>query len=153
MSATTKRRRHWPSKTGELRPQSESSRDPFEVASAAALAIDPKSLSLCSQARRALEYALGGECHDEALYGLEVIEVLPDPTVRRLRVWLASRERWDEEERLYVLSRLTAARGFLRAQIAQSIHRKRTPELVFELLAAEPDAPDSELQESKESER
>ena len=32
------------------------------------------------------------------------------------------------------LSKKTAARGFLRAQIAAAIHRKRTPELVFELL-------------------
>jgi ribosome-binding factor A len=39
-----------------------------------------------------------------------------------------------QEDRAYRLRRLAAARGFLRAQIAAEIHRKRTPELVFELL-------------------
>ena len=32
------------------------------------------------------------------------------------------------------MARLAAARGFLRARVAQAIHRKRTPELAFELL-------------------
>ena len=106
------------------------------AACAAALAIDPKSLSLCTQARHALEYAIGGECRDEALTGLEVVKVLPDPTVRRLRVWLCSPAEMDEHERRHVLRRLEAARGFLRSRVAAAIHRKRTPELVFELLMA-----------------
>ena len=99
-----------------------------------ARAADPKSLSLCAQARHALAYALGGECGDEALQGLDVVEVMPDPTVRRLRVWLGCRAELDEDERLHVMARLAAARGFLRARVAQAIHRKRTPELAFELL-------------------
>lgn len=33
-----------------------------------------------------------------------------------------------------VLERLEAARGYLRVRIAKAIHRKRTAELVFEVL-------------------
>lgn len=133
MSISTMRRRRRPSSRGGVHPAP----DPFEMASAAARAIDPKSLSLCSQARRALEYAIGGECRDDALSGLALLEVLPDPTCRRLRVWLGCPARLNEEERLHVLARLDAARGFLRARVAHAIHRKRTPELVFELLACD----------------
>ncbi len=74
--------------------------------------VDTKSLQLCAQARRALEVAIGAECRDEALLDLVLVDVVPDPTVRGL----------------------VAARGFLRAQVAAAIHRKHTPELVFELI-------------------
>ena len=70
---------------------------------------------------------------------LVVADVVPDPTVRRLRVWLRGPAGLCEEERLRRLRRLAVARGFLRAAVAQAIHRKRTPELVFELLAGTDD--------------
>ena len=139
---TKNARRRRPPQTGELHPTVGSA---LETIGAEALALDPKSLSLCAQARRALEYAIGGECRDEALCDLEVVEVMPDPTVRRLRVWLGCPAGLDEDEQEYVLARLAAARGFLRARIAQAIHRKRTPELVFELLC---DGPDEAPEES-----
>jgi ribosome-binding factor A len=95
---------------------------------------DPKTLQLCAQARRALELAIGLECRDELLNELEVMAVTPEPTVRRLRVWLRAPRRADEAARADTLRHLAAARGFLRAQVAGAIHRKRTPELVFELV-------------------
>jgi ribosome-binding factor A len=97
-------------------------------------AVEVKTLMLCAQARRALEVAIGAECRDEAVQDLIVVDVMPDPTVRRLRVWLRAPMEMNEEDRAHRLRRLAAARGFLRAQIAQAIHRKRTPELAFELL-------------------
>ncbi len=78
--------------------------------------------------------AFAAECRDEALTDLVVADVVPDPTVRRLRVWLLGPADMGEEDRERRLRRLAAARGFLRAGVAQAIHRKRTPELVFELL-------------------
>ncbi|MEM7411041.1 MAG: ribosome-binding factor A [Myxococcota bacterium] len=109
-----------------------------EDALAAAAEDDPKCLPLCAQARRALEHAIGVECRDERLNQLHVMDVWPDPTTRRLRVWVVAPEPLAPEERENVIARLRAARGFLRVQLALAIHRKRTPELVFELLAAEP---------------
>ena len=132
MSRSTRRRRSRPPRTGELR--AEDGALP-EAAFAAALTMDSKSLQLCAQARRALELAVGAECRDEVLADLVVIEVMPDPTTRRLRVWLRGPTEMNEEDRKHLMGRLAAAKGFLRAQIAGSIHRKRTPELVFEVLA------------------
>jgi len=125
------RRRPRPPHTGDVR--AESGALP-QAAFAAALTADPKSLQLCAQARRALEFAIGAECRDEALAALVVVEVMPDPTVRRLRVWLHGPADMNEQDRDHTLMRLAAARGFLRVQVARAIHRKRTPELVFELL-------------------
>ena len=48
-----------------------------------AAAVEFKTLMLCAQARRALEVAIGAECRDEAVQDLVVVEVMPDPTVRR----------------------------------------------------------------------
>ncbi len=108
-----------------------------EAAFAAAASADPKSLQLCAQARRALEFAFDTECRDAALAGLVVAGVMPDSGVRRLRVWLRGPADMSEEMRSHILERLGVARGFLRAQIASAIHRKRTPELAFELLSGE----------------
>jgi ribosome-binding factor A len=104
------------------------------AAFAAASSADAKSLQLCEQARRALEFAFDHECRDERLAELVVVEVMPDPGVRRLRVWLRGPADMDEECHRHIVERLAAARGFLRAQVAGAIHRKRTPELAFELL-------------------
>jgi len=96
--------------------------------------VDARSLKLCAQAQRALEFALAGECRDASLHELSVVAVLPDPTARRLRVWLRGPADMSEEDRGRILRGLSSARGFLRAQVAARIHRKRTPELAFELL-------------------
>ena len=106
-----------------------------EAALAAVSSADPKSLQLCEQARRALEFAFACECRDAVLSDLAVIGVMPDPSVRRLRVWLRGPVDMDEETHHRVVQRLAAARGFLRAQVAAAIHRRRTPELAFELLS------------------
>ena len=95
------------------------------------MAADPRTLMLCAQARRALEHAIGHECRDEALSSLVVVDVIPDPSIRRLRVLMRGERDGNEEQ---VLGRLAAAKGFLRTHVAAAIHRKRTPELVFELL-------------------
>ena len=78
-----------------------------------------------------LDYVVGGELRDEALRDLVVVDVIPVGNCRRLRVLVRSAGEMDWK---VVLERLEAARGYLRAQIADAIHRKRTPELIFEVL-------------------
>ena len=122
------RRRFAPPRTGEPCPEA----GPLsEAAFAAAVEADPRTLMLCAQARRALEHAIAEECRDEAFEGLVVVDVIPAPSVRRLRVLLRGEAGANPER---VLRRLAAAKGFLRSQVAGAIHRKRTPELCFELL-------------------
>ncbi len=107
-------------------------------------ALDRKELALCHKVQHALESAIAAECKDEVLNELTVLSVEPEPTTRRLRVWLRRRAEMNANEREDVLTRLAAARGFLRAEVAAAIHRKRTPELVFELLSGVP-RPDGDL--------
>lgn len=121
-----------PSRAGELR--AERAAPPGDSLTAAS-ETDRKSLAFCAQVRRALEVAIAAECRDEALIELTILDVWPDPTTRRLRVWLGGPNDMDERKREQVLQRLSVARGFLRAQVAGAIHRKRTPELVFELVS------------------
>ena len=132
-------RRHEPSRRGQVCSRSVGPLDPLlldnDAWRDAARAADPKSLSLCAQAQRALDYALAGECADEWLNDLVVIDVVPDPTTRRLRVWLGVPYALDDDTRRALTERLLAATGYLRSCIAQAIHRKRTPHLAFELVA------------------
>jgi ribosome-binding factor A len=127
-----RRRRRMPSRAGELRTERAA---PTRNGPIRNEANDRKCLALCAQVRRALEIAIAADCRDEILNELTILDVWPDPTTRRLRVWVAGPNDMDEWKREQVLQRLSAARGFLRAQVATAIHRKRTPELVFELVS------------------
>ncbi len=131
MSRSKRARNFRPARTGELNPQCGSFLEAVEAGLAEA---DPRALSLCSQAHRALETAIGMECRDENVNELVLLDVVPDPTVRRLRVWLGAPRGTSESERDEWMHRLMMARGFLRSRVAEAIHRKRTTELVFELV-------------------
>ena len=77
--------------------------------------------------------ALGGELSNPALQGLWVHAVLPEPGGSALIVEVIV----DDPARLReVMRELEAARGFLRSEVAQAIHRKRTPHLQFVVLPA-----------------
>ena len=99
----------------------------------AASSPDPKADALCTQVRRVLDYVVGGELRDEALRDLVVVDVIPAGGCRRMRAVLRAA---GDMDCAVALERLEAARGYLRVQIAEAIHRKRTPELVFEVILA-----------------
>lgn len=127
MSKSNRRRGQWLAPKGELLAED---RLP-EVALRAASNPDPKADALCTQVRRVLDYVVGGELRDEALRDLVVADVIPAGSCRRMRVVIRTA---GDVDCAVVLERLGAARGYLRVQIAAAIHRKRTPELVFEVL-------------------
>jgi ribosome-binding factor A len=93
--------------------------------------IQPRKIAqLCAQIRHALELALLGVVHDDALIDVEVFEVNPMPDPGRVRVtFVAHGDRPDIPE---LTARLEAVRGILTAEVAQAISRKRVPDLVFE---------------------
>jgi ribosome-binding factor A len=90
-----------------------------------------KSLQLCQQVAEALHLALG-DCGDEALNDLLVLEVRPFPDSTRLLVVVHSAT--GATDVTLVQFRLQQAAGRLRREVAAAIHRRRTPELVFEVL-------------------
>lgn len=89
-----------------------------------------KLQQLCTQVRRALELALLGELHDPIFAHCEIEDVRPGTDAGILRVLISYEEAACPEQ---VLLALQQAHGLLRAEVARAIHRKRIPEMVFEL--------------------
>jgi hypothetical protein len=92
-----------------------------------------KVLQLCKQVERAATLVLEGEWNGDALLGAAVASVEPAPDAGRLRVLVVlspARGVGDVEDATAALLGLTAA---FRAEVARSIHRKRVPELAFEV--------------------
>ncbi|MEO0604076.1 MAG: ribosome-binding factor A [Myxococcota bacterium] len=85
---------------------------------------------LGGQIARALREALG-TTHDDVLYDVWVVDCTPDPDVSCFLVHV----RYDGDGD--VLGHLAAARGWLRTEVANAIHRKRAPDLRFALAPEE----------------
>jgi ribosome-binding factor A len=94
---------------------------------------DRKVLQLCGQVRRALGYALAG-CGDDVLRELLVETVEPAPDASRLRVTVMAATGGPVDPAV-VMEHLAGASGILRREVSSAIVRKRTPELIFRVLA------------------
>lgn len=94
-----------------------------------------KTLQLCSQVKRALHCVIPcpGLPFQE---GLLVEDVAPDPDASRLRVTVSV-----PAEAIHSVDAMARSLadtvGFLRSEVAASIHRKRVPMLRFELIPRE----------------
>lgn len=139
MSSRKARKRRLP-RTGEVWADDEVDPGVFFGATERSRKANFKALQLCKQVERAASMTLAGEYESEALAGAVVASVEPAPDAARLRVVvvMASGRSLDcLYEARAALAGLTAA---VRAEVARSIHRKRVPEIVFELrLAGEVD--------------
>jgi ribosome-binding factor A len=96
--------------------------------------VDRKALQLCRQVEHTLGDVLAGDCDDEILRGLAVLAVQPAPDASRLMVTVApgvASRPWPVEE---VMIRLQQVAGRLRAEVASSITRRKTPTLVYQVL-------------------
>lgn len=100
-----------------------------------------KLRQLCAQAERAVQTALWNDCDDAVLRDMFVQSVLPWPNAMRLLVVLEPANAAAELDRADVLARAEAVNKTLRTAVAESIHRKRAPELCFEVMR-----PSSELE-------
>ena len=103
-----------------------------------------KDWQLCRQVSETLSYVLSGECHDETLRDLIVVEVMPAPDARRLRVIVCPLVIDADFNPIFVLQRLQESMGRLRAEVARSISRRKVPELIFQVVADASAAPRSE---------
>lgn len=91
-----------------------------------------KALQLCEQVRRALYWAMGTECDAPTLQCVEVVSVEPAPTSARLLVTFAVTDEGASVED--VSEQLGQSAGLLRAEVARSINRRKTPELIFRVV-------------------
>jgi ribosome-binding factor A len=94
-----------------------------------------KTLQLCKQVERELSLALAGDCADPVLGDLQVISVDPAPNSGRLLVTVSPSPSAAPLDPTEVTTHLARASGKLRCEIAAAIHRKKTPELTFCVLA------------------
>jgi ribosome-binding factor A len=92
-----------------------------------------KALQLCKQVARAVSVTLASEWLDDALDGACVASVDPAPDASRLRVVVVMAPGREPDAIGRARAALQAASAEFRAEVARSIHRKRTPEVVFDV--------------------
>jgi ribosome-binding factor A len=90
-----------------------------------------KVMQLCSQVQESLYWILGSQCGDESLALLQVLSVEPAPDSTRLLVTLKLSDGMTMSE---ALERLQEASKAIRSEVANSIHRKKAPDLVYRLV-------------------
>jgi len=96
-----------------------------------------KVLQLCKLVERAAAVTLAGVCESDSLLGASVVSVEPGPDSGRLMVTVvlaSGRGIEDMAEARAAVVRGTAA---FREEAARSVHRKRVPEVVFDVRLAE----------------
>ncbi len=92
--------------------------------------LERKERQLCRQVQEAVSEALAG-IEDDVLLDVWVCNVEPAPDAGRLAIVVAAPSRVSPDE---VLARLDKFAGFLRAEVAGAITRKRVPALTFRVL-------------------
>lgn len=95
---------------------------------------DRKARQLCRQVAETLDQVLSGEIHDDLANSLRVASVVPAPDSSRLLVTVACDLPVDRFDRAELERRLGDLRGLLRCAIAGVITRRKTPNLVFNIL-------------------
>jgi hypothetical protein len=94
---------------------------------------DRKTLQLCGQVRKTLDYVLSGETGDDLLRQLYVADVVPAPDASRLLATLAPVDSRADLDSVAVMEKLGFAQPLLRAAVARAINRKKVPDLTFTL--------------------
>ena len=95
---------------------------------------DRKTHQLCAQVQQTLAFLLETECSDECLQGFYVESVSPDPNASRLLVALRQWDRRRFFDLKIILERLGDVKGYWRSEVGSAINRKKTPDLVFQVL-------------------
>ncbi len=92
--------------------------------------VDRKAAQLCSQIRRALDFAIP-EALADTDWDAFVLEVTPAPNTSHLLVLLQTDNHLDEQDRQSLLREIIRRSGIIRTSVAQSIHRRKTPTFSF----------------------
>lgn len=127
-----RRRARKDARDASLDAQSEGVADVAEP-SLSAVAGSSRERQLCREAREALGLALAG-LSDAVWLDVELIAVEPAPDASRLAVVLALADDVDAD---VVTRKLERVGGYLRAELAAAIQRKRVPLLTFRLVRRE----------------
>lgn len=91
-----------------------------------------KTLQLCSQVERALQGILA-ELADEVLQNLLVVSVQPAPNAMQMLVTVAPMVSAPETSSAVIHEHLQRASGRLRQEVAYAIHRRKAPDLFYQV--------------------
>ena len=94
---------------------------------------DHKTLRLCRQVLEALQIGLAG-CADEVLQQVSIVSVEPGADPSRLEVAVELPPDLGPAD---AIARLEGAKGLLRSLAAESISRKKVPDLIFRIAIPE----------------
>jgi ribosome-binding factor A len=94
-----------------------------------------KTEQLCRQVERAVAMVVA-ESAEDALLGAAVAFVEPWPDAARLRITVVLGAGTPTEQVQAARQALTRAAGMFRVEVARSIHRKRVPEIAFQVMLA-----------------
>jgi ribosome-binding factor A len=94
---------------------------------------DWKARQLCRQVERSAALTLAELSECEALASSAVARVAPAPDASRLRVSVVLAPGKTPADREAAAARLREVAGLFREEAARAIHRKRAPEVVFEV--------------------
>ena len=92
-----------------------------------------KTLQLCKQVERTLSLVLTGECSDDVLRDLLVTSVEPIDGTSQLLVTVQPFDVETTPGVAVIVDHLHRAKHRLRAAIAQSVHRRKVPDLCFQV--------------------
>ena len=130
-------REHRFPRRGEVRPDEEANPRRFFDEMDRSGKRNWKVRQLCKQVERATAVTLAGECEGDSLLGAAVafVEPAPDPSRLMAMVVLAPGKAMDDlAEARAALARAAAS---FREEVARTIHRKRVPEIVFDVRLSE----------------
>ena len=96
-----------------------------------------KLLQLCKQVERAAAITLASVCSSDALIGASVASVEPAPDSGRLVVTVILAGGSAPENAIEAHDALRRSTPAFREEVARSVHRKRVPELLFDVRVAE----------------
>lgn len=93
-------------------------------------------MQLCSQVRYALEYAINDVLKGE--YGLTVTSVVPAPNTSHMLVLVQAFEEITLDQCALLEAELNSHSKSLRSVVSESIHRRKTPGLSFQIVPKSP---------------
>jgi ribosome-binding factor A len=95
---------------------------------------DRKTLQLCARVAEVLNLSLSGDGQDDLLIGWVVDRVVPVQGASLLMALVTPIDPRDSTAPTAVLSHLALAKPRLRSEIARAIQRRKTPDLVFQVV-------------------
>ena len=96
-----------------------------------------KVQQLCKQVERAAAVTLAGECESDALLAAAVAFVEPAPDSSRLMAMVVLAPGKGSDDLAAARAALARSAPAFREEVARTIHRKRVPEIVFDVRLSE----------------